>query len=192
MKRKLVLIGVLVFLLAAGAGLFVLTGRTATADFGGKRYTLASSSESFSSKTFEFTAEDGSKVNGESCLDCGGMVVTYTSPEGEVSSVVTGKLFKKDGKFQEESFIPDETHNVGNSISKPEAHRFVLAVAKQDSMRDYTSKAWLYWILAAVLMVYGAWTLGNPSRRMAKWLPMMMLLGGSLVIVAMYADLLFM
>ncbi len=192
MKNKLVLVIVVLFLLASGAGLLFLTGRTVTADFGGKTYTLVAHSKSFSSKTFEFAAEDGSRVSGESSLESGGMIVTYTSQEGEVSSVVTGKVIRKDGKFQEESFKPDETHNVGTGISKPEAHRFVLAAAKKEAAEEYSTKALLYWVMAAAMMIYGAFTLGKQTKRRAKWLPTVLVLGGSLVVIALYADLLFM
>lgn len=192
MKNKLVLIVAVLFLLISGAGLLLLTGRAATADFGGKTYTLAAHSKSFSEKTFEFTAEDGGRVNGESDLESGGMVVTYTAPGGEASSVLTGKVIRKDGKFQEESFKPDDTKNVGTGISKPEAHRFVLAAARKEAAEDYSTKALLYWAMAAALMVYGALNLGKQSKRRAKWLPIVLVLGGSLVVVALYADLLFM
>ncbi|MGI6150961.1 MAG: hypothetical protein ACOYIR_03295 [Christensenellales bacterium] len=191
MKNKFVLIIVVLFLLSTGAGLLAMIERPMTVDFGGRSYTLADYSRTFASLTFAFTAEDGSRVDGESDLESGGMVVTYTSAEGENSSVLTGKVIRKDGKLQEESFNPDETKNVGTAISKPEAHRFVLAVARKEGMKDYATKALIYWALSAALMVYGALTLGKQTKR-AKWLPTVALLGGSLIVVALFADLFFM
>jgi|GEM_PF-2490056 len=191
MKKSFVLILIVVFLMASAVGLFALIGRADTVDFAGRSYSLESVSETFSEKTFAFSAEDGSRVTGKSDLSTGGMVVTYTSPEGEASSVLTGKIIRKNGKFEEASFQPDASKNVGNAISEPEAKRFVLAVAKREARQDYAYKALIYWVLAAGVMLYGAFTLGKPGNR-AKWLPAALMLGGSLVVVALFADLLFM
>ncbi|MGI6193586.1 MAG: hypothetical protein ACOYI3_08515 [Christensenellales bacterium] len=189
MKNTLALILVIVFLLAAGAGLYLTLERPVTVEFGGKVYTLESHAETFASKTFAFAAEDGSRVTGESDVESGGMVVTYTDPAGETSAVLTGKVVRKNGKYVEESFKPDESKNVGTAIREPEAHRFVLAVAQKQAKESFSTQVLLFWAMSAAMMVYGALTLGKPGKR-AKWLPTMLILGGSLVIVALYADLL--
>lgn len=191
MKKSFVLIIVVVFLMASALGVYALIDRPVTVDFGGKSYSLENLSETFTEKTFSFTAKDGSRVTGASDLASGGIVVTYTSPTGEQSSVLTGKVIRKGNKFEEQSFQPDESKNTGSAISEPEAHRFVLAVARQEAKKDYTYKALIYWLMAVAMMLYGAFILGKSGNR-AKWLPTALLAGGSLIVVALFADLLFM
>jgi len=190
MKNRMILILVLITVLAAGAGLYTLTNRAMTVNFDGRTYTLVSHEKSFSDNTFEYDADDGSKVTGANCLTCGGMVVTYTAADGTVSAAVTGKVTFDNGEYQEGTYDTGCGHNVGAALSETDAHSFVETLAKKESTEDSSLTMWIYWSLAAVIMTYGAWNLGRTSKRVAKWMPIAMLAGGALLIIAMYADLL--
>ncbi len=163
MKNKLVLVIVVLFLLASGAGLLFLTGRTVTADFGGKTYTLVAHSKSFSSKTFEFAAEDGSRVSGESSLESGGMIVTYTSQEG-------GQLRRHRQGDPQRRQIPGGILQAGRDAQRGHGDQqaggppFRPRRGKKEAAEEYSTKALLYWVMAAAMMIYGAFTLeSKPS-----------------------------
>ena len=187
-KTGMMYVIVLLVMAILAAGVYFLLSAPVSVTLDGKSYALTSAKEEFASASFVFEAEDGARVEGASCPDCGGIIVTHS----ELGANVTGKAVREGFGYREESVAEGCSHSLSDSFSHDDAYLFTNAFYSRLTMDKNATTVWIYLGIAALVSLCGVYFYGHQSKRRRPWLGTVMIGGGAVVALAVLFDLLMM